>query len=332
MNIIILSNIGNRLDEGNRNVSNYLFKQFSKRHCIYHVNAKKNIFSISFWRTLTKLDVDIIHIFLRPDVKTFLYIGILKIVCRHAKIVISSLQPPLNFYLVKMILTSMPFLKPELVLVLTRNSKRIFSRLGLKTAFLSCGVDTQKFRPVSKEKKLFLRQKYKISKDKFVILHVGPVSKERNLLQLRDLQKEPNNQILIVSSTTSTSSKKLSNDLKIHGCIVLQRYFEHIEEIYQLSDCYIFPALDTSSCIELPLSVLEAMSCNLPVITMKFGAIPRLFEEGEGLIFIDNEDDIKTALKRIKSGTLSVRTRKKVAEYTWERASLDLERLYKGLL
>ena len=35
-----------------------------------------------------------------------------------------------------------------------------------------------------------------------------------------------------------------------------------------------FSTVDPKACIETPLSVLEALSCNIPVITTKFGSLP----------------------------------------------------------
>ena len=61
-------------------------------------------------------------------------------------------------------------------------------------------------------------------------------------------------------------------------------YITHLEEIYALSDCYVFPTTDRRYCVEMPLSVLEAMSCNLPMLTTRFGALPGVFEEASGLI------------------------------------------------
>ena len=330
MNIFILSNIGKALDEGQRNVATHLSNELSKRHNVYHVNARENVFSKKFWKTLKRSEPDIIHIFLRPNISTFIYGKILKGLCRGAKTVISALQPPLNPYLAEAII---PFLKPDLVLTLSDDTARLFASLGCNTAFLDCGVNSQKFVPVDEEKKRALRKKYGIEKDKFVILHVGSITAGRNLLDMVDIQNnKDNNQILVVTNTTFTPDSRVYKELKESGCIILQEYFEHIEEIYQLADCYLFPTLNKSACIELPLSILEAMACNLPVITTRFGALPRVFSEGEGLRFIDNKDDIHLALKKIKYQAISIKTREKVISHTWEKVARNLERIYTVLL
>jgi hypothetical protein len=60
-----------------------------------------------------------------------------------------------------------------------------------------------------------------------------------------------------------------------------------------LADVYVFPNFvdreDTIlSAIDIPLSVPGAMSCNLPVITTRFGGLDRLLEDRSGLFFVED--------------------------------------------
>jgi len=43
--------------------------------------------------------------------------------------------------------------------------------------------------------------------------------------------------------------------------------------------------------IEIPLSVLEAMAVNLPVVATDFGGLPDLFTEGNGFFICSSEDE-----------------------------------------
>ena len=52
-------------------------------------------------------------------------------------------------------------------------------------------------------------------------------------------------------------------------------YIPEVEDIYRLSDLYLFLAESDTAAIEVPLSVLEAMACNLPVICTPFGGLLR---------------------------------------------------------
>lgn len=330
MNICILSNIDNVHDAGGKKVSARMLSDgLSERHNILHVNARSNMSNWRFWKLLRDFEPDIIHIVLRPSLRVSLYSMILEGVCRKAKITITALQPPLDRSLVRMF--SM-FSKPDLVLTLSRVTGRFFADLGCKVAFLnSCGVDTRKFSPVDKETRLALRQKYNIARDKFVILHVGHINKRRNLLGLVKLQKEQDHLVLIVCDDTRRPDKNIYKSLEDAGCVILRKYFEHVEEFYQLADCYVFLTRHGSGAIEVPLSVLEAMSCNLPVITTRFGAIPELLEEGEGLFFVEDEHDVISALADLKSRTSPIKLREKVMDHSWENIAQRLETVYTNL-
>jgi glycosyltransferase involved in cell wall biosynthesis len=120
-------------------------------------------------------------------------------------------------------------------------------------------------------------------------------------------------------------------ELERVGCTVWKSFFKRIEEIYAMSDCYVFPVKSEKNAIQLPLSVLEAMACNLPVITTKFGALPYVFTEGNGLFFVEKDDDFLYALDEIKMG-LSPNTRGKVSPLSWTNLTVGLEKIYKNLL
>jgi glycosyltransferase involved in cell wall biosynthesis len=77
---------------------------------------------------------------------------------------------------------------------------------------------------------------------------------------------------------------------------------------------------------------MEAMSCNLPVVTTKFGALPRLFKEGDGFFFIENEYEILPILEILKKDNQHISTRKKALNYSWEMISKKIEVMYEKAL
>ena len=82
----------------------------------------------------------------------------------------------------------------------------------------------------------------------------------------------------------------------------------------------------------MPLSVMEAMSCNLPVVSTRFGALPRFIEPGDGIIFIEHGDDFIKELKNVQTGGLEIRTRDKVVPFAWDNIVARLEDIYMELL
>jgi len=204
-------------------------------------------------------------------------------------------------------------------------------RLGCPTTFLPNGVDISRFKPVSVEEKCALRMKYDLPLDGFVVLHVGPIKRGRNLQVFTELQAH-GCQSLILGSTTVGMELGLYRELRQAGCMVWRWYFPHVQELYALADCYLFPTLRRGEAIELPLSVLEAMACNLPVISTPFGALERIFAPGDGLNFIRGPEEAVIAIEAVRQGGLPIRTREKVLAYSWDSVAFRLEEVYNSLL
>lgn len=335
MKICLLGEYSGNLDEGMRKVSSYFAKELTKRHEVLALDLYlSEVLTKTFWKDIKNFNPQIIHYIHGPSIKSFIFLKVISLFCRDAKTVISAMHPGLSFLSERFI----PLFEPELVLVQSRETEEIFKKRGCRTEFLPCGVDVKKFTPCTARIKENLREKYGIDKDKFVILHIGSIKEGRNVQLLEKLQKE-DNQVIIVGSLSTGIDQRVCELLKKSGCLVWTSYFENIEEIYPLSDCYIFPVVPkrgirgrAPDSIEMPLSVLEAMSCNLPVIATKFGALPRVFKkEGEGLFFADKEDDFINILKSIKSSSIDVKTREKVLPYSWDNIGKKLDEIYEHL-
>ena len=138
--------------------------------------------------------------------------------------------------------------------------------------------------------------------------------------------------MIVIGRENESIDKEVVSELQKSGCTVWIKHFPNIEEIYNLSDCYVFPVINKKACIEMPLSVLEAMACNLPVISTRFGALPRVFKEDGGLFFVEKDRDIINSLKEIKEGDIEIKTREKILPLSWENITKKLERIYNELL
>ncbi len=159
--------------------------------------------------------------------------------------------------------------------------------------YLKCGVDTDKFVPVTSDTKYDLRKKYNIPADKKVILHVGHLNYGRNIDKLINISSE--HYVLLVTSTLTKNEQdfKLKQKLLSRENIkLIDDYIKNIEEIYQLSDIYFFPVVEDGHCIDIPLSCMEAAACNLPVITTDYGEMKQ-FAGKENFYFIDDFDSEK---------------------------------------
>lgn len=335
MRICLLGDISGNSDEGMKNVSRHLCHELSKRHDVLPVIPRKAA-SRSHLKRVQKFEPDIIHYVHGPSMRSFIVVKYLARHCKGAKTVMSATRPELSILSKRMV----PLLKPDLILVQSYQNEGLFTKLGCRTEFLPNGVDITKFLPVSSDEKVELRLKHGIDPERYIILHIGGIKANRNVGILSELQ-QGNNQVVVIGSTSLPMDDDIYKSLVESGCIVWRKYFENINEIYSLADCYVFlvvrkgnhrnSVFEKTGCIDMPLTVMEAMACNLPVITTKLGALPRMFTEDDGLFFTEADEDILQKLNTIKAG-VEVRTRKKVLAYSWENIGEKLEQIYHCLL
>jgi len=208
----------------------------------------------------------------------------------------------------------MPFLTPDLILVQSASVLKKLSTFGCWVKLVPSGVDLERFHPITEERKLGLWSKYGVDADKFAILHVG--HRNRNIQILKELQRD-NNKVLVVGSTSTEQDEDLVDELRIAGVRVVTTYLQNIDEIYQLSDCYVFPVTSETASIEVPLSVLEAMACNLPVVTTRYGGLSTMFNgEGNELFFVEKLKDLSNKVEKVKKFNHS-ETRRMIEPYSW---------------
>ena len=318
MRICLVGDFSGNPDEGMKNIAKKLYELFKRNNSLYAFDLNK-IYTLSMWAGLRNFEPQIIFYIPGPSFFSFVFLAIMRILAKNPKKVMFATHPKIRLgkHFIR-------FFKPDLVLTQSKKSELFFTELKFNTKFFPNGVDTDKFQPVTKEQKMRLRKKWDIDSNKFIILHIGHIKSNRNIEILSGLNSK-DDQVIIAGSTSTQAEKELKSKLRKSGCIVFNKYIEHIEEIYQLADAYIFPTVDQESSIEIPLSVLEAMSCNLPVITTKFRGLPTVFEDGDGLIFIDKEEYFSEALRRIKGDNIKTKNREKVLPYSWENITEELE-------
>ncbi len=325
MRICILSNYDGVNNEGIKNISCNLHLELSKKYDVLHVSSK-DIISTETWKKIKRFDPQILHVTLRPTPHILILSRLIKTYLGGRHLILSVLQSPGKDRLSRFFLK---YLKPDLYLIQSGNTCSLFKTMGLKYSYLSNGVDTNRFYQADDKLKSTLRSRYNISPDAFVVLHVGHLIRGRNLSMVAQLQRYDNVQVIIVSDPgTDDPKSKVLEELLAGNCIVLSEYFENIHELYQLSDCYVFPTIDEKYCIETPLSILEAMACGLPVITTRFGALEDLLQAGDGIYFTDDETDLHRYFNHIRENNINIRTRNRVLDYDWSNIAAQLEKTY----
>lgn len=337
MRIGLLGDFSGTPDEGMKNVSRTTYEFLSANHDVMQITPRDVIKPAVVLR-LRKFNPQIIHYLHGPTIRSLVLLKIIgSVFCRNAGIVVSATRPYFSKYTQVLI----PYLKPNLVLTQSLKYETFFKQRGWRVGFFPNGVDCKKFAPVDSTEKRELRLKHGLPLDKKMVLHVGHLKRNRKLDLFMDLQKIDDIQVVIVGGTVEKSDETLIEKLKSCGVIVIHKFIKDISQIYKAADLYLFPIQDKDDklpdsynqigAIDLPLSILEAMACNLPVITTSFGALPRLFKQGDGFEYSSSREDM---VKKVNSFSFAetIRTRDMVLPLDWFNIIVDLEGKYTGVI
>jgi glycosyltransferase involved in cell wall biosynthesis len=155
---------------------------------------------------------------------------------------------------------------------------------GNKLKVIYNGVDTQKFKPITTDEKLQLRQKYSLPEKKFIVLFVGLFVERKGVDYLLNLFKEfkyktniSNMPLLLMvgdemlditenSQSFKTNWPKLKKESTKNGFVRFHSFSNNIHEYYKMVDMFIFP----SKLEGMPNVLLESMSSGLTVLVNKF--------------------------------------------------------------
>lgn len=304
--VIISDCINRKNDEGCIKITNLLVKEIKKKYDTTVVRYNNDEES-----SLTNLKLNNLFLnkklmtLIRKENKNIIYIPFasntigsiirtinLSLMSSKKVYVLFALKHKMNFFsklLLKMCNAT--------IIALSYESYDFYKKITNKAIYLKTGVDTNIFKTVSKETKKTIREKYNISEDDKVVIHVGHLKSGRNIESLLLINK--NYKVILVVSSTTKKDNKLEKILKHNNIIIIDKYVENIEELYQMSDVYFFPVIEEENCIDIPVSVLEAAACNLPIVTTRYGEL-KTFVDRSGFYLIDafNDESINRVINQ----------------------------------
>lgn len=335
MNICIIGDFTGNKDEGYKNITFNISENLSNFHNVYNLNIKK-VYSYKFWKKIIfSPKPQIIHIISSPSLSSIFILRLIKLRWyNYPKTVVSAVHPyHISLFSKSIIKAIVKFIIPDLILVQTEQSKLIFKNIGCKTFYFPNGVDTNKFSPVDIDEKNNLRKKHHINLDKFVILHVGHLKKCRNIQIFNHIVNHENILIaLVLSEYIEIDEKIIKNKSDEIDYKIFKGFINNIEEIYKLADMYVFP-VEKDCTILMPLSILEAMSCNLLTITNDFNGLKEFITEGDGLFYSKSSENMLDLINNlINKKTFPIRNRNKIFNYSWEKLVLNLNEIYLELI
>lgn len=247
---------------------------------------------------------------------------VLKMYCPEARVALIGFQMRRHSAIQQRLVR---YLLPDLVCVQSRESQRYLETLGCRVGLIPSGVDTEIFQPVEPQRRLELRTAYGLRHDIPVVLHVGHLKRGRGIHVLAELALRGDCQVVLVASSSTEQEAGVANELRRAGVLVLTGYLPHVEHIYQLADCYAFPVQSTDNAIEVPLSVLEALACDLPVVTTRFAGLPQLFgsQKTPSLVFVESSEAlVRETISLCRSGSSGARTL--ALPYSWRAVAMSL--------
>ena len=189
---------------------------------------------------------------------------------------------------------------------------------GKKVAYVpGVGVDTAFFAEKAGKREALLEE-ISAEKDSIILLGVGELSDRKNHgVSIKALSKIKNDNVHLVIAGTGEKREEflsLTKDLGVDGRVHLLGFRTDIAELLKSADIFIFPSVQEG----LPVALMEAMSCSLPVICSEIRGNTDLIDDSCGILCgAMDVDAFAVAIEKLIS---KADTRKLMAENALERS------------
>lgn len=288
-----------------------------------HLPSNKLMLNPRLWRYLRRRRERVLYIpaYARM-LPTALRIGVLSLMTRCKMQVLLTMKSPIG-RLAGLLLR----MSGAQIIALSEEAHALYREvIGDRAIRMKTGVDTGRFVPVNADEKAALREKYGIPADKPVVLHVGHMTTGRNITRLMEVDERFHVVLVVSTKTRGVQDEQLRAQLEARENItIIDDYVPQIEEIYQLSDVYLFPVQEELCCIDVPLSAMEAASCGIPVVATPYGELRELLGQ-EGFYRIDSFEPDRLNELLHEACTVGRSGRAQVLAYDWDNAAAALLR------
>ena len=314
MKILLLAGTGGQADEGARNVSDQLGRLLA-RHAETRSIAASRVAEIL--AAVRSFRPDIVHSVHGPSPRTFALMGFLRILSPRTRFFATLTLPSPGLLSMGGALRAFRFIQ-----LFSQDARReqVFANRGFQTTLMPHGVDTERFKPVNPASALPPALASRLDPRRRLVMHVGHLKLVRGVETMAAVARaNPAWQVLMVASKRFAGEPAAVKALDEAGCLIYQDFVENLPALYCRADAYMFAATDLYGSIDMPLTVLEAMACNRPVVSTPYKALPRFIMAGEGVHYFDGESQASAALRRIAANEEAVATREKALKFSWDR-------------
>ena len=312
MNIHVIGTVNGEVNEGMRNIATHSSRAFEKEHTVIY----------SGLRQLPKIIFDskkaaVTFIFAWADKHIYELVRAVSALCPD--VWVALVQKPSDEFI--SLVRDNP-LGCSYLYIFDDDVRDLKVAEGKALRRFSVGINTEKFVPCDEAGSRELKEKYGFDPEKPLLLHVGHCSAGRGLedfLHVRSAQR------LIISSGMY-EDESLVSSLEEDGVTIMSGYLRNVEEIFRMSDAYLFPTRSTENVISIPLSVMEALACGVPVIGYRTFVNFAGFGCSEGAVtFIDSPEEIDRILPEVAARKSPVSMLRDTG--TWDDSAAEILRL-----
>ena len=174
------------------------------------------------------------------------------------------------------------------------------------------GVDLARFK--SLESREDIRKQYHIGKEDIFLVSVGQFIKRKNhRVILKAVERLKDKYIKIMICGDGPLREELleeAEQLGIEEQLILPGFCNNIQEICNAADIFVFPSLQEG----LPVALMEAMACGLPVVCSKIRGNVDLIDHKKGGYLVPVSDD-KIYVKALSVLIKSKEKRQRMGQY-----------------
>ncbi len=196
--------------------------------------------------------------------------------------------------------------------------KRVFSKYGLDAQIIPNIIDLSRFRPRD-------MASFGDSPHVIVTRNLEPIYDIPTALKAFSIVvgKFPNARLTVAGTGPELASLRLlASELNLTHAVTFSGRIDNanIPQLYASADCMI----NSSTVDNMPISILEALACGVPVVSTSAGGIPDMVEQGVSALLVpvgDSEaiardvirvlDDPQFAAQMVRSGVAEAR------KYSW---------------
>lgn len=161
------------------------------------------------------------------------------------------------------------------------------------------GIDTEKFKPIPENEKALLKRSFGYQTNDFLLIYAAEFNKNKNQLflihALAKVKDElPNAKLLFAGEGAMLEScQELASSLGISHMVEFLGFRKDIDKILQICDLSVAASFREG----LPVNVMEAMSCGLPVIAVENRGHRELIHPDKNGFILSEWDPVEFAMQ-----------------------------------